>query len=544
MGDFWDGHPDTEKETSDIYSTEEDDVELLVDDISVEESEVIVDGRGIPSLVNDNLELDDEGIAMVYAKVNNRALIDLPHIRPQCGTYTFNRKETASANRLHCPQCFCYVCDTTVKECKSWWSSSKANAQSHCNAFPSADKNRPNAWDSMRKRERISRPFSAAGRFERQTARPALPSAQRSQPQPHKNATAEFAAAAGGGGPPPPRVMSAGSRPVLIDLDHTGPGDFSWYVRVKVDPDEDPHADHEGQSVGISQHDEEWRQKAREAFRQAHVDRRAGEAGTATATARTEAGAGAGGGGGGGGGGETAPPSKVGKKPNTCKRCGRVGHTHTHCYWLKDVNGDKIEKKQAPRSGKTTVPTNVTSIPSVAREWQPKLNLGVLIGVRSHDEGQRQEQRKEQQQQQQQQQQQEPAGVNGGNIRQREESPAHAPVVINVDTDSEDEDIEIASVVKAPLTRRGGHEGVVAKYRGRNAREAIAKRESRRMSGEIVSPNTTLSIHRLSWPDREYGQAPAISNPRKRQRTSSTETESYKDDDDEDYVDPRKATSG
>ena len=43
------------------------------------------------------------------------ALSDFPHARNNCAAYKW-----AEAPEKHCPQCFCYVCDTPVAECREW----------------------------------------------------------------------------------------------------------------------------------------------------------------------------------------------------------------------------------------------------------------------------------------------------------------------------------------------------------------------------------------------------------------------------------------
>lgn len=47
----------------------------------------------------------------------SRALVDLPHLRFQCGVHAFSDGEAAL---LHCANCFCFVCDVLASECATW----------------------------------------------------------------------------------------------------------------------------------------------------------------------------------------------------------------------------------------------------------------------------------------------------------------------------------------------------------------------------------------------------------------------------------------
>ena len=67
------------------------------------------------------------------------ALSDFPHARNNCAAYKW-----AEAPEKHCPQCFCYVCDTPVAECRRW--------SSHCHATNDAPH-----WQALRKRRAAER---------------------------------------------------------------------------------------------------------------------------------------------------------------------------------------------------------------------------------------------------------------------------------------------------------------------------------------------------------------------------------------------------
>ena len=67
-------------------------------------------------------EDDDEELAIVGTKGQN-ALVDFPHSRANCVSHPF---ATAGDKKLHCDNCYCYVCDIPATDCKSW--------VSHCEA--------------------------------------------------------------------------------------------------------------------------------------------------------------------------------------------------------------------------------------------------------------------------------------------------------------------------------------------------------------------------------------------------------------------------
>ena len=65
-------------------------------------------------------ETEDEDVAVVGATGPN-ALADFPHSRENCVTYPH-----AQNPARHCPNCYCYVCDTLASSCNVW--------QTHCHA--------------------------------------------------------------------------------------------------------------------------------------------------------------------------------------------------------------------------------------------------------------------------------------------------------------------------------------------------------------------------------------------------------------------------
>ncbi len=61
--------------------------------------------------------------------VGENSLSDWPHPRHLCVTHPFNNSRTN--HKLHCANCYCYICDIPAKDCLSW-------ASDHCHA---TDKN-------------------------------------------------------------------------------------------------------------------------------------------------------------------------------------------------------------------------------------------------------------------------------------------------------------------------------------------------------------------------------------------------------------------
>ena len=61
-------------------------------------------------------ESGEEELAVVATKGQN-ALADFPHSRANCVTHLF---AASSDKKVHCANCYCYVCDIPANECKEW----------------------------------------------------------------------------------------------------------------------------------------------------------------------------------------------------------------------------------------------------------------------------------------------------------------------------------------------------------------------------------------------------------------------------------------
>ncbi|KAI1896132.1 hypothetical protein AGOR_G00091660 [Albula goreensis] len=81
--------------------------------------------------VNCTSEIVDEDLAVTFSK---KAIV-LPHARFDCSAHSFSPTENdthspVDNNASFCEQCFCYICDKVVSECKLWSTSGIC----HCNA--------------------------------------------------------------------------------------------------------------------------------------------------------------------------------------------------------------------------------------------------------------------------------------------------------------------------------------------------------------------------------------------------------------------------
>mmetsp|Transcript_4648 Transcript_4648/g.10520 ORF Transcript_4648/g.10520 Transcript_4648/m.10520 type:complete len:946 (-) Transcript_4648:127-2964(-) len=65
---------------------------------------------------------EEEELTIVATRGHN-ALADFPHSRENCVTHSFKRGDKT----IHCENCYCYVCDIPVSECKMWSSHCKAS---------------------------------------------------------------------------------------------------------------------------------------------------------------------------------------------------------------------------------------------------------------------------------------------------------------------------------------------------------------------------------------------------------------------------------
>ena len=85
----------------------------------------------------------DDADAVEFVGGNMVVAADMPHPREACTRHPFHRPSAMSTfhftatNRLHCDQCYCYVCEVRAKECPSW--------AHHCDAS-----HKDSMWKSLR----------------------------------------------------------------------------------------------------------------------------------------------------------------------------------------------------------------------------------------------------------------------------------------------------------------------------------------------------------------------------------------------------------
>ena len=107
-------------------------------------------------------EEEEDEIAVVATKGQN-ALADFPHSRANCVTHLF---AASSDKKVHCANCYCYVCDIPANECKEWATHCEA---SHDNPHWRGERERV----KRRARELASAPTSQASSALSAVARPA-----------------------------------------------------------------------------------------------------------------------------------------------------------------------------------------------------------------------------------------------------------------------------------------------------------------------------------------------------------------------------------
>ncbi|KXZ42250.1 hypothetical protein GPECTOR_175g218 [Gonium pectorale] len=111
------GNPQPNFEVCDLVTSDDEDGSSSdLEIIDAEEFRRAVHGSEVPG-AREAAGSDDEVLVTgMVGQVTNR---DLPHMRMHCAENPFSRDEAAT-NALHCPQCFCFVCDLPVSQCKLW----------------------------------------------------------------------------------------------------------------------------------------------------------------------------------------------------------------------------------------------------------------------------------------------------------------------------------------------------------------------------------------------------------------------------------------
>ena len=63
---------------------------------------------------------DSDGEIEVTGQAGTTAARDMPHPRSMCAKNPFTTATPEQKENDTCDQCYCYVCDKLIKECKSW----------------------------------------------------------------------------------------------------------------------------------------------------------------------------------------------------------------------------------------------------------------------------------------------------------------------------------------------------------------------------------------------------------------------------------------
>ena len=72
---------------------------------------------------------DDDEIQVESCNVMNPT-VHYAHTRDMCGVHKFDKAgKDADLNRLHCPKCYCFVCDVEADQCSEWDEHCHANSQ-------------------------------------------------------------------------------------------------------------------------------------------------------------------------------------------------------------------------------------------------------------------------------------------------------------------------------------------------------------------------------------------------------------------------------
>lgn len=141
-------------EIDDIESIDDSDVEILTPSRFPQPPSTTITTTTTSTFRNDNYAMDnnnnnnnddhegDNEIEITSSSVTNPN-VDYPHMRHLCGVYPFHHtkenngndtdEDSKNRNKLYCPKCYCYICDTLASECKLW-----EGEGNHCSAH---DKN-------------------------------------------------------------------------------------------------------------------------------------------------------------------------------------------------------------------------------------------------------------------------------------------------------------------------------------------------------------------------------------------------------------------
>jgi hypothetical protein len=123
-----------------------------------EEIQIVVPEKMVPIAATSSSAAMDDEIELV-GSIGSNALADFPHSREHCVTKPFRLDP-----KQHCPNCYCYVCDTPVAQCLSW--------SSHCHASDTSP-----FWKQQRKSvaQQKAAPFAAATAVAAPAPQPFLP---------------------------------------------------------------------------------------------------------------------------------------------------------------------------------------------------------------------------------------------------------------------------------------------------------------------------------------------------------------------------------
>ena len=120
-------------------------------------------------------KMADDDVEIVQV-VNDQSLGSMPHSRCDCPVHKFSKVRLDASHAEHCGNCYCYVCDVPVNECKEWKKATLQNSDynytkqadnAHCHAYSKPGMITPGpyvygqkdsyAYTEMRKKKREER---------------------------------------------------------------------------------------------------------------------------------------------------------------------------------------------------------------------------------------------------------------------------------------------------------------------------------------------------------------------------------------------------
>ncbi|OEU07671.1 hypothetical protein FRACYDRAFT_250690 [Fragilariopsis cylindrus CCMP1102] len=136
-----------------VVDREEDSIIDLLEDDDDDDVIVLEQGQAVGFQIevdNNGNEDDDDDCddAVIIGSTGKNANSDYAHSRADCATNPFEKDP-----KMHCPNCYCYVCDDKASDCVKW--------DSHCQATRSESKWRAQRSQARSKRKRPERALHA-----------------------------------------------------------------------------------------------------------------------------------------------------------------------------------------------------------------------------------------------------------------------------------------------------------------------------------------------------------------------------------------------